>query len=74
MMIDCAYRELEEETGLTKEDIVEHDHYFDKINHKGNVIVKLYLATVYKLKKPRSKMNKSLLLQNGWILMMHILY
>lgn len=44
---ECAYRELEEETGLKQNQILPIDMnniHFDEINDKGHTTVRLYLA------------------------------
>ena len=47
---ECAYRELNEETGLNPNDInVIENVSFNEINRKGNPSVKLYLATTESL-------------------------
>ena len=48
-LIDCAYRELREETGLKQEQIMPIDvdnTFFGEISNKGDISVKLYLATL----------------------------
>lgn len=48
-LLECAYRELNEETGLKQEHILPIDLdniYFDELSKKGKVSVRLFLATL----------------------------
>jgi 8-oxo-dGTP pyrophosphatase MutT (NUDIX family) len=61
-LMKCAYRELEEETGLKKDQInVIPDVVFEEISKKGKSSVHLYLATTCELIKPRVQDQEELL-------------
>jgi bis(5'-nucleosidyl)-tetraphosphatase len=53
---DCAYRELQEETGLRRDQINPlnmNNIHFDEITDKGRLAVKLYLATTKTMIQPK---------------------
>lgn len=53
--IDCAYRELKEETGLDTKDIITVDidtFWLHELSNKGTPSVRLYIATTSELIKP----------------------
>lgn len=54
--IDCAYRELKEETGLTAKDITPLDidtFWINELSNKGTPSVRLYIATTDKMIQPK---------------------
>lgn len=48
--LEVAWRELEEETGLTKEhvNLIDEEYYIDELNNKGNLCVRYFIGTLSK--------------------------
>ena len=68
-LLDCAFRELQEETGLKKDQIIVIDPneiVFNEISKKGKSSVHLYLATAKELIKPKVT-NPEELLSAKWV-------
>jgi len=67
-LFDCAFRELKEETGLTKDQIIMIDKniVFNEVSKKDKSCVHLYLATTSELIKPKVQ-DQTELLTAKWV-------
>lgn len=68
-IIDAAHRELNEETGLSKENIEIIDSFtIDETSNKGNVAIRYFVATLIK-KQDKLTFDPSELEKSEWITM-----